>query len=97
MLKFYVLFIIILFLQGCSTSHINKTFLNATAQQLQKDHKLNHGTLIIQYNLAALSKNNCIYAKNFGLIINNAKYNKAFLQKFKTIGAKNINSHLGNT
>ncbi|MCC8372448.1 MAG: M23 family metallopeptidase [Rickettsia endosymbiont of Pseudomimeciton antennatum] len=92
MLRFYVLFIIILFLQGCSTSHTNKTFLNATAQQLQKDHKLNHGTLIIQYNLAALSKNNCIYAKNFGLIINNEKYNKAFLQKFKSIGAKNINS-----
>ncbi|MCC8398619.1 MAG: M23 family metallopeptidase [Rickettsia endosymbiont of Labidopullus appendiculatus] len=97
MLRFYVLFIIILFLQGCSTSHTNKTFLNATAQQLQKNHKLNHGTLIIQYNLAALSKNNCIYAKNFGLVINNEKYNNAFLQKFKTIGAKNINSQVINS
>ncbi|OZG31664.1 M23 family metallopeptidase [Rickettsia endosymbiont of Culicoides newsteadi] len=93
MLKSCILLLtIILFLQGCSTSSVNKTFLNVTAQQLQKDYKLNHGTLIIQYNLAALSKNDCIYAKNFGLVINNDKYNKAFLQKFKAIGSKNINS-----
>ncbi len=92
MLKSYILLLTILFLQGCSTSSTNKTLLNFTAQQLQKDHKLNHGTLIIQYNLAALSKNNCIYAKNFGLVINNEKYNKAFLQKFKASGTKNINS-----
>ncbi|MDR0296789.1 MAG: M23 family metallopeptidase [Rickettsia sp.] len=97
MLKSFILLLTILFLQGCSTSSINKTFLNATAQQLQKDHKLNHGTLIIQYNLAALSKNNCIYAKDFGLVINNEKYNKAFLQKFKAIGAKNINSQVINS
>ncbi|WP_341756538.1 MULTISPECIES: M23 family metallopeptidase [unclassified Candidatus Tisiphia] len=97
MLKSFILLLTILFLQGCSTSSTNKTLLNITAQQLQKDHKLNHGTLIIQYNLAALSKNNCIYAKNFGLIINNKKYNKAFLQKFKAIRAKNINNQAINS
>lgn len=74
MLKFYILLLTTLLLQGCSSPSTNKTLLTITTQQLQKDHKLNHGTLIIQYNLAALSKNNCIYAKDFGLIIN-SQYN----------------------
>lgn len=92
MLKFCILLLTILLLQGCSSSSTNKTLLTVTSQQLQKDHKLNHGTLIIQYNLAALSKNNCIYAKDFGLIINNSQYNKVFLQKFKASCAENINN-----
>ncbi|MFU7501173.1 MULTISPECIES: M23 family metallopeptidase [unclassified Candidatus Tisiphia] len=92
MLKFCILLLTILLLQGCSSSSTNKTLLTVTAQQLQKDHKLNHGTLIIQYNLAALSKNNCIYAKDFGLIINDSQYNKVFLQKFKASCAENINN-----
>ncbi|MDR0774623.1 MAG: M23 family metallopeptidase [Rickettsia sp.] len=92
MLKLCILLLTILLLQGCSSSSTNKTLLTVTAQQLQKDHKLNHGTLIIQYNLAALSKNNCIYAKDFGLIINDSQYNKFFLQKFKASCAENINN-----
>ncbi len=92
MLKFCILLLTTLLLQGCSSSSTNKTLLTITTQQLQKDHKLNHGTLIIQYNLAALSKNNCIYAKDFGLIINNSQYNKVFLQKFKASCAENINN-----
>lgn len=97
MLKSCILLLTILFLQGCSTSSINKTFLQATAQQLQKDYKLNYGNLIIQHNLVELSKNNCIYAKDFGLVVNNEKYNKTFLQKFKAIGAKNINNQAINS
>lgn len=81
------LILISILLQGCGG---NRTYLKSTAEQLQKDYKLNHGATIVSYDLAKLNKDSCIFAKDFGRIINNANYNKSFLRKFKRYSTNNI-------
>ncbi|XVN42897.1 MAG: M23 family metallopeptidase [Candidatus Rickettsia vulgarisii] len=83
-----ILFIISIILQGCGG---NRTYLKSTAEQLQKDYKLNHGAVIVSYDLAKLNKDSCIFAKDFGRIVNEAQYNKYFLRKFKRYSRNNIN------
>lgn len=99
MLKFLILLSVALLLQGCNTTaplHTNrsssKTLLNSTSQKLQRNYKLDYANLVIKYDLMELRKDNCLYAKDYGLIINDAEYNKAFLQKLKTSSSQNINA-----
>jgi len=81
--KFIFLLIVLLFIQGCSTFEISndKTLLSTTSSELQKKYKINHAELVVQYDLTNKS-NKYLYAKNLGLIINDPKQNKIFLQKF---------------
>lgn len=81
--KFIFLLIVLLFIQGCSTFEISndKTLLSTTSSELQKKYKINHAELVVQYDLTNKS-NKYLYAKNLGVIINDSKQNKIFLQKF---------------
>ncbi len=87
--RIYFLFIIFVLLQGCSAT--NKTFLKSTVQQLQKKYHYANATLIIAYDLIKLHNDNCIYAKDFGLIINDGAYNQEFLKKVKYCSSSDIN------
>ena len=95
MLKFIILLFITLSLQGCNTTapnRANKTFLDSTAHKLQRNYKIEYASLVIKYDLIGLKKNSCIYAKDYGAIINDQEYNKVYLQKFKVSSSKNINA-----
>ncbi|WP_218459851.1 M23 family metallopeptidase [Rickettsia sp. TH2014] len=81
--KYIFLLFIVFLVQGCSSIKESSdiTLLSTTSSQLKQKYKINHADLVVQYDLT--NKNSkCIYAKNLGLIINNPKQNKIFLQKF---------------
>lgn len=98
MFKFLILLLTALLLQGCNTTSPDRarksrqTLLHSTSQKLQKNYKIEHADLVIRYDLTELRRNNCIYAKDYSLIINDPNYNKVFLQKFKVSGPKKINT-----
>ncbi|ABV73865.1 Periplasmic protein [Rickettsia canadensis str. McKiel] len=80
--KYIFLLFIVFLVQGCSSIKVSSdtTLLSTTLSQLKQKYKISHADLVVQYDLA--NKNSkCIYAKNLGLIINNPKQNKMFLQK----------------
>lgn len=88
-----------LLLQGCNTTSSERarkssgqTLLHSTSQKLQRKYKVEYANLVIRYNLMELRKNNCIYAKDYNLIINDNNYNKIFLQKFKVSSSKKIHA-----
>ena len=77
------LLITLFFLQSCSTLEFSKdkTLLSTTSSKLEKKYNINHAELVVLYNLT--NKNNkYLYAKNLGVVINDPKQNKIFLQKF---------------
>lgn len=88
-IKIYFLLTILALLQGCNST--NKTFLKSSAEQLQKKYHYPHSNLIITYDLIKLNNSNCLYAKDFGRIINYDTYNKAFLKKIKYCTINEIN------
>lgn len=94
MFKFLILLLTALLLQGCNTTSSGraKTLLHSTSKKLQKNYKIEYASLVIMYDLAELRKNNCIYAKDYNLIINDTNYNKIFLKKFKVSSCKNFNT-----
>lgn len=97
MLKSYLFLLILLFLQGCGTSSVNKkTLLTSTVKQLQANHKITHSHLHVQYDLARTNPTNCIFAKDFGSIINEVNHNKIFLQKFKVRAKQNFSKEAFN-
>jgi len=51
---------------------------------MSQDYKIEDGGLIARYNLIGINKKNCIYASNFGAIINEEHVNDLFLKKFKS-------------
>ncbi|MGI4752365.1 MAG: M23 family metallopeptidase [Janthinobacterium lividum] len=90
------LLITLFFLQSCSTLEFSrdKTLLSTTSFKLEKKYNINHAELVVQYNLT--NKNNkCLYAKNLGIIINDPKQNKIFLQKFHNKNPTELNNAAG--
>jgi murein DD-endopeptidase MepM/ murein hydrolase activator NlpD len=58
----------------------------------QKENNISHGELLAKYNLIGFSGENiCLFAKNYGDIVNNETHNKAFIKDMSR-GLKNISS-----
>lgn len=74
------LILILLLVQGCSAK-IPDSY-RIIGAELQKQHNLTAADLIITYDLAKINKNNCIYAQDLGVILNNKKCPKQYMQKF---------------
>jgi len=91
MLKNHLFLLILLLLQGCGSSSVSKkTLLTSTVKQLEANYQIMHGHLYVQYDLARTNPTNCIFAKDFGRIINEVNHNKIFLQKFKVRASQNF-------
>lgn len=82
--KVGILALMCFFVSGCGSSNISKKLLGNVNGDLQKNHKIRQGYLVATYDLAKVSKPNCIYAKDYVRIINEDSYNKIFLKKFRS-------------
>ena len=93
-----ILFIALLVLSSCKTNKSKTGQLrNHLDQVLKKEYSLNHGQIIVKYDLANINQSSCLIAKNYGRISNDKAYNKLFLQKFKnrnkSLKSLNINAN----
>jgi murein DD-endopeptidase MepM/ murein hydrolase activator NlpD len=81
--KFYFLILIGSLLSGCATQ-VNNTqkYIKNIDNELAKNYKVEHGHLMAIYDLAKINKNNCIFARDYGAIVNDEKQNSLFIKKF---------------
>jgi murein DD-endopeptidase MepM/ murein hydrolase activator NlpD len=70
-------------LSSCSSPNLSKKLLHNIDHELKQNYKLEQCSLFAIYDLAKINKTNCLYAKDFGRIINEESYNKTFLKRFK--------------
>ena len=82
-MKKLLLLVGLIFLHGCeSSSRYYQKSYRIISSNLQKKHNLSNGDLILTYNLANVSKSNCIYDQDLGIIINNKKYTDIYIKEF---------------
>ena len=84
---------IILFLTGCAAAQKDKLLKNIITAA-HKEHNISHGELLAKYNLLNISGvNSCLFAKDYGSIVNEAKHNNIFLQHMRAKLKKDNNLH----
>lgn len=73
-----------LILASCTSPNVSKKLLGRIDDCLKKTYNIEHGSLVATYDLARIHKAPTIYAKDFGRIINEEKYNDNYLKNFKS-------------
>ncbi len=79
-----------LILSGCATP--KDRLLKNIISVAHKEHNIRHGELLAKYNLTGFSgQNTCLFAKDYGDIVNNETHNAAFIRSLnKTAKNKDL-------
>jgi len=86
MIKFSITsLILVLLLSGCNTRGPGDKYLKQISNTMNKDYNLQQGELVAKYNLMNISGGNqCLFAKNYGMIVSDENANQKFLHSIKT-------------
>ncbi len=87
----FVVLLLSLSLQACSTSNYSIDSYKKVNKELQKNHKFNRADLVSSYDLAKINNTNCIFAQDLGRFANEKSYAQTYLQKFKSNYHRGIN------
>lgn len=84
MVKNIVYILLMIFLAACGRSSKDHTkLIKNIDKQLWINHNIGNGHIVASYNLARIHKNDCIYAKDYGAVINDESPNNLFIKKIK--------------
>lgn len=80
---------VLLILTSCSIKHVDTHKLKQSVDNKFKKHSINNGHIIAMYGLLN-SNNQCLYASDYGKIINDHQYHADYLSKHKKVDVKHI-------
>lgn len=83
MIRLILLLLASFILISCGTTNTAQKLISNINKDLKAKYNIEYGSLIAAYDLVKIHNTKCIYAKDYGRIINDESYNKIFLNKFK--------------